>query len=308
MGMLSDEEDDEDDEMDEDEEDEDELPAPKSKSKSKKRKHMAELDDEEDEDKDIEMDASDDDFAGQHTIDRFKDDLFASDDEADPAAELTQHEKRQASLKAQIIALEAENVAPKDWVLGGETTSRTRPKNSTLEADLDFDRTLKPTPVITEEVVHDLEERIKARILAEDFDDVVRRRVVEEKAFLPSRLIELKDTRDKEGLGKSYEDEFMAAQGGATGVDDRDGKLAKEHAELEGMWDGICAKLDALCNAHYTPKQPKTTIASISNVATPPSAPNQSSRPKRRKLLARKTASRRRKCARLWIRLRRRGR
>lgn len=86
MGMLSDEEDDEDDEMDEDEEDEDELPAPKSKSKSKKRKHMAELDDEEDEDKDIEMDASDDDFAGQHTIDRFKDDLFASDDEADPAA------------------------------------------------------------------------------------------------------------------------------------------------------------------------------------------------------------------------------
>jgi U3 small nucleolar RNA-associated protein MPP10 len=171
--------------------------------------------------------------------------------------DLTTHEKRLASLKAQITELEAENVAEKKWTLVGEASSRSRPKNSLLEEDLDFERVTKPVPLTTQEVVQGLEERIKSRITEGRFDDVVRLRDPKEKPFLPSRLFELKDTKSEMSLAQIYESEFTAAQqGDATDV--RDAKLQKEHEEIERSWENICGKLDALCNAHFVPKQVRT--------------------------------------------------
>jgi U3 small nucleolar RNA-associated protein MPP10 len=168
--------------------------------------------------------------------------------------DLTAHEKRQAALREQIAALEAENVAKKDWVLMGEATSKSRPQNSLLEEDLEFERIMKATPVITEEVVAALEDRIKARILEGRFDDVVRIRPLEDKPFLPSRLVELNDQKSAQSLAQIYEGEYLQAQGGAS-IDGRDGKLKKEHDEIESLWESISSKLDALCNAHFVPKQ-----------------------------------------------------
>ena len=189
-----------------------------------------------------------------------------------------------ATLREEISALEAENVGKKDWTLMGEATSRSRPQNSLLEEDLEFERIMKSVPVITEEVVQSLEERIKARILESRFDDVVRKRPVDDKPFLPSRFFELQDTKSKQSLAEIYEDEYTAAQTGGIAGEDRDGKLTKEHQEIEKLWEKICNKLDALCNAHFTPKavsvvlcsclhsmansaQPKATITSVANVA-----------------------------------------
>lgn len=45
------------------------------------------------------------------------------------------------------------------------------------------------------------------------------------------------------------------AAGGAAPIDDRDGRLQKEHDEIEKAWNEICYKLDALSNANFTPKQ-----------------------------------------------------
>jgi hypothetical protein len=174
---------------------------------------------------------------------------------ADPPSELTTHQKRQNELRAQIEQLEAENVAKKDWTLMGEANARSRPQNSLLEEDLEFERVAKVVPVVTEEVIQRLEDRIKARILTGQFDDVVRQRAVEDKPFLPSRFFELQDSKSKQSLAEIYEDEYVAAQAGGAAGDDRDGKLRKEHEELTTMWDNICYKLDALCNAHFTPKQ-----------------------------------------------------
>ncbi|KAK0478470.1 U3 small nucleolar ribonucleoprotein complex, subunit Mpp10 [Armillaria novae-zelandiae] len=220
--------------------------------------------DEDNEDMDTENGASE--RSGGDTIDRLKDDLFAEEDE-EPEQDQSQHEKRMTALKEQISALEDQNVGQKDWVLLGEAHSKSRPQNSLLEEDLEFERVMKAVPVITEEVVQELEERIKARIMDNNFDDVVRIRALEDKPFLPSRFFELKDTKSAESLAQIYENDFVAAQTGGP-VDDRDGKLKKEHDDIEKLWDNICGKLDALCNAHFTPKQAKATISSISNVAT----------------------------------------
>ena len=137
----------------------------------------------------------------------------------------------------------------------GEATSKARPHNSLLEEDLEFERLMKAVPVITEETVQGLEERIKARIIEGRFDDVVRLRPVEDKPFLPSRFFELQDTKSSQSLAQIYEDEYTATQNGGVAGEDRDGKLKKEHEEIEKLWEGICSKLDALCNAHFTPKQ-----------------------------------------------------
>lgn len=167
---------------------------------------------------------------------------------------MSTHEKRMATLQEEILSLEAENVAQKHWTLLGEATSRSRPQNALLEEDLEFDRVMKSIPVITEDVVQGLEERIKARILEDRFDDVVRKRPLDDKPFLPSRFFELQDTKSKQSLAEIYADEYSAARTGGVVGEDRDGKLRKEHEEIEKLWDNICGKLDALSNAHFTPK------------------------------------------------------
>lgn len=49
-------------------------------------------------------------------------------------------------------------------------------------------------------------------------------------------------------------------------VDPKDEKLNKEHEELKALFEDLCGKLDALSNAHFTPKQPKATIKTINNL------------------------------------------
>ena len=160
-----------------------------------------------------------------------------------------------AVLRDQIVELESENVAKKDWVLMGEAGSRQRPQNSLLEEDLEFDRVMKAVPVITEEAVQSLEEIIKARILEGRFDDVIRLRPLDDKPFLPSKLFDLQDSKSTQSLAQIYENEYISAQSGVSSYADRDGKLKKEHDEISQLWDKICGKLDALCNAHFVPKQ-----------------------------------------------------
>jgi U3 small nucleolar RNA-associated protein MPP10 len=169
-----------------------------------------------------------------------------------------------AELQAEISQLESENVGPKDWVLMGEADSRKRPQNSLLEEDLEFERTMKSVPVVTEQAVQNLEERIKARILEGRFDDVVRIKAVQDKPFLPSKYFELKDTKSTQSLAQIYEDDYVAAQTDGVAGEDRDGKLKKEHEEIEKIWEKLSNKLDALCNTHYTPKQ--VSFIPINNV------------------------------------------
>ncbi|KIS69084.1 uncharacterized protein UMAG_03062 [Mycosarcoma maydis] len=236
--------------------------------------------DDEDEDHTRDDDAEDDDEEqaftdgeqddGIQTARRVAGDLFAdSDDETDAKDKLSTHEKRVAALKDEIARLEDENVAKKDWTLMGEAGSRARPQDSLLEQDLEFERAAKVIPQVTEEMTESIEDLIKRRILERNFDDVIRRREMEALPFLPSRLLELSDSKSAKSLAELYEEEYQAARGADGGdgapMAEADAKLAKEHEEITKLYDDIFNKLDALSNAHFTPKAPKATIQTLTN-------------------------------------------
>ncbi|KAF2662270.1 Mpp10 protein [Lophiostoma macrostomum CBS 122681] len=183
------------------------------------------------------------------------DDQLSDLDPSDPKSRRSTHERRQAKLAEEIRKLEAANVAKRDWQLSGEARAADRPLNSLLEEDLDFERAGKPVPVITAEVSEDIEALIKRRILAEEFDEVRRRRP-DDLATGPKvrrGQFELDDTKSGKGLAEIYEEEHLKHTD-PNFVDARDEKLKKEHAEIDASWKKISAKLDSLSSWHYKPK------------------------------------------------------
>lgn len=178
------------------------------------------------------------------------------------------HQKRQAALAAEIRRLEAANVAKRDWTLSGEAGAADRPINSLLEEDLDFERAGKPIPVITNEVSEDIEALIKRRIIAREFDEVIRRR--------PDNLatgdqvrrgrFELDDTKPQQSLAEIYEAEHLKAVDPEGYVDPDNAKLKEQHAAIEALWKEVSAKLDGLSSLHFKPKPPTATITVVADV------------------------------------------
>lgn len=198
-----------------------------------------------------------------------------------PTSNLSSHQKRRAALAAQIRALEAASVSKRDWTLSGEARAAERPLNSLLEEDLEFERAGKPVPVITAAVSEDIEALIKRRILAREFDEVVRRR--------PDRLwdhgsgeavrrgrTELDDTKSKVGLGELYADEHLRAVDPTGYVDKRDAAVTKQHETIAALWADVSAKLDALSSWHYRPKPPEVKVQVVADV---PAARMEEARP-----------------------------
>jgi U3 small nucleolar RNA-associated protein MPP10 len=183
------------------------------------------------------------------------DDDLSEVDPGDPKARRSAHERRQAKIFEEIRRLEAENVAKRAWTLSGEARAADRPLNSLLEEDLDFERAGKPVPVITQEVSEDIEALIKRRILAQDFDELIRRRPDDLATGPRTRrgLIELSDTKSSKGLAEMYEDEYRA-QTDPNYVAEKDSKLAAAHTEISTLWKNVSASLDALSSWHYKPK------------------------------------------------------
>ncbi|KAG9809703.1 Mpp10 protein, partial [Aureobasidium melanogenum] len=184
---------------------------------------------------------AEDDEDMERTMEKVHRDLFddVTDDEedeenldpADPRSRRSAHERRQAALTEEIRRLEAANVAKRDWTLSGEARAADRPVNSLLEEDLEFERVGKPVPVITAEISESLEELIKRRILAEDFQDIIRRRPDDLATGNSSRRgrldFELDDSKSKKSLAEMYEEEHLKATD-PNYVDAKDEKTQKE--------------------------------------------------------------------------------
>jgi U3 small nucleolar RNA-associated protein MPP10 len=189
-------------------------------------------------------------------------DSLSDVDAADPKSRRSNHERRQAKIADEIRRLEAANVAKRQWTMSGEAQAADRPLNSLLEEDLDFERTGKPVPVITTEVSEDIEALIKRRILAKDFDEVIRRRpddLATGQQGVRRGRFELETTKPEQGLAEEYEEEHLRRTD-PNYVDQRDEKLRKEHAEIDKLWKDVSSKLDALCSWNYRPKPASTSL------------------------------------------------
>lgn len=187
-----------------------------------------------------------------------------------PKSRRSAHERRQAKVAEEIRKLEAELVAKRAWTLSGEAAAADRPKNSLLEEDLEFEHIGKPVPIITEEVSESIEALIKRRILAQEFDEVLRRRP--DTLLNPNGarrgLVDVPDTKGKQSLAEIYEEEHVKKTDPDAYVSQSDEKLRRDEEEIKQMWKDISAKLDALSSWHYKPKPAAPTITIVSDVAT----------------------------------------
>ena len=185
------------------------------------------------------------------------------------AANLSTHEKQRALVAAEIRKLEAANVSKRDWTLSGEARAADRPMNSLIEEDLAFDRVGKPVPVITAEVSSEIEALIKRRIIARDFDEVIRRRPETARSAENQRrgAVELDDSKSKTGLADLYEAEHLSKTD-PNYVDSRSAATKKQHAEIGALWREVSAQLDLLSNLHFRPKRPQAEIQVVGDKPT----------------------------------------
>ncbi|WYZ41477.1 hypothetical protein EsH8_V_000372 [Colletotrichum jinshuiense] len=197
------------------------------------------------------------------------DDALSDVSAGDPRSRRSAHDRRQAKLAEEIRKLEAESIAKRDWTLTGEASAVERPMNSLLEEDLSFEHLGKPVPIITAEVSEGIEDLIKRRILAQEFDEVLRRRP---DANLPENtrrgLIELDDSKSGKGLAEIYEEEHIKNTDPDNYVSKSDEKVQKEEKEIEKMWKDLSAKLDSLSSWHYKPKPAAPSLTVVSDAAT----------------------------------------
>ncbi|KAI1002576.1 hypothetical protein K3495_g5624 [Podosphaera aphanis] len=190
-------------------------------------------------------------------------------DPSDPKSRKSVHERKQAKLAEEIRRLESASVAKREWTLAGEARAADRPLNSLLEEDLDFERTGKPVLEVTAEVSESIEELIKRRILAQEFDEVIKRRPDDLiKTTTRRGVFELDDNKPSQSLAEIYEEEHVKANNPDVYISKADEKLRNDEKEIEILWKDVSAKLDALSSWYYKPKPPAPSLTVVSDVAT----------------------------------------
>ncbi|OAP60763.1 hypothetical protein AYL99_05765 [Fonsecaea erecta] len=228
--------------------------------------------------------APDEDFESdmQRAISDVRRDLLGSDEEGSDlesgsdmegtrrsSQNMSTHEKQRAVIAAEIRRLEAANVAKRDWTLSGEARAADRPLNSLIEEDLEFERVGKPVPVVTAEVSEDIEQLIKRRILAREFDEVIRRHPDSLGAANETRRgrVEVDDTKPQSGLAEIYEQDHLRATDPGY-VDKRSAATKKQHEEISRLWKEVSSQLDLLSNLHFKPKRVEVEIKIVEDKPT----------------------------------------
>ncbi|KAM9825239.1 U3 small nucleolar ribonucleoprotein MPP10 [Syngnathus typhle] len=171
------------------------------------------------------------------------------------------HEKIQEKMSQKIKDLEKASLASKSWQLSGEVTAQSRPENSMLEEDLDFEQGSRKAPAITEETTVHLEDIIRQRIKDQAFDDVVRKEKPKEDVFEYKKRLTLDHEKSKQSLAEIYEQEYLKQTQAQKEEEEN-----PAHVEIQKLMDTLFLKLDALSNFHFTPKPSVPEVKVVSNL------------------------------------------
>jgi len=196
-------------------------------------------------------------------------DLSGSDLDKPSMKNLSTHEKQQLKIAAEIRRLEAANVAKKDWTVSGEARGADRPVNSLLEEDLEFERVGKPVLVDTAETTEEIEQLIKRRILAREFDEVIRRHpdALGDASTARRGRVELDDSKPTAGLGEIYEQEHLKSTDPGY-VDQRSAATKKAQEEISRLWKEVSSQLDLLSNLNFKPRRAQAEIKTVEDKPT----------------------------------------
>ena len=183
---------------------------------------------------------------------------------------LSKHQENTKKLEDLTKQLEKEALAEKPWQMVGETKASTRPTNSLLDFTPEFEFATKMAPLITVEHTESIEDMIRKRILAEDWDDVVPRELPD--IGLDKRngdLPEVSQEKSKLSLGELYEREYLKkAVGYDKTAEEKESEEDKAKNEMKMLFANICSKLDALSNYHFAPR-PVADEAEVKTQKTP---------------------------------------
>lgn len=196
-------------------------------------------------------------------------DLSGSDLDRPSTKNLSTHEKQQLKIAAEIRRLEAASVAKKDWTVSGEARGADRPMNSLLEEDFEFERVGKPVPIDTVEITEEIEQLIKRRILAREFDEVVRRHpgAIGDANTARRGRVELDDNKPTAGLGELYEQEHLKSTDPGY-VDKRSAATKKAQEEISRLWKEVASQLDLLSNLNFKPRHAQAEIKTVEDKPT----------------------------------------
>jgi len=160
-------------------------------------------------------------------------------------------------------SIEKDMLNPKPWQLTGEIEGQKRPENSLLEEYLQYDRTTRLPPVITNETTDSIEDLIKQRIRDKVFDDVERKKKTQngDEAQTYKKEIILEHEKSKMSLAQVYEQEYLKKQ-----TNDKTEKKDERHESIRQMMQDLFVDLDALSNFRFTPRPPVPEVTVVNNL------------------------------------------
>mmetsp|Transcript_12395 Transcript_12395/g.24584 ORF Transcript_12395/g.24584 Transcript_12395/m.24584 type:complete len:666 (+) Transcript_12395:131-2128(+) len=186
-----------------------------------------------------------------------------------PSAGAPPRHPNPTKLEQQTRELEEEALAEKPWTMMGEINAGARPVDSLLSAAPEFEQSSKLAPDITVEHTESLEDMIKRRILAEDWDDVVPRELPTIDSRERGTAAEVSQEKSKLGLGELYERDYLKkAVGYDVEASEKETAESLAKAEMKALFAKLCSKLDALSNYHFAPR-PVAEEAEVKRATAP---------------------------------------
>jgi U3 small nucleolar RNA-associated protein MPP10 len=147
--------------------------------------------------------------------------------------------------------IEEKLIAEKPWQLKGEISSKSRPKDSLLNEELDFELARNPAPQTqTKAVTDEIENIIKQRISDMVYDDV-KHKIVNEKSDTRTAITDFMDyEKSKKSLAELYEDDFKAKVLHIPVTTETE----RAKKEITAVFRKLCYNLEMLSSMHPVPK------------------------------------------------------